>query len=253
MINDLWSYISVADHWWGPTGILARLDEHLRYSAIAVGISLVLAVPLGLLVGHTGRGIAVVTALANAFRALPAVGLLIFLVVLISPQFTGRSEARYLIPTTIVLVLLSIPSILANTVEGIRNVDPEARDAASGMGMTGSQVLFKVELPCALPLIFSGVRSAVLQVIATATIAAYISLGGLGRLIIDGLSSREYPKVITGAVLVAVLAIVMDLLIALIQRYTVSRGVSGRFSTRSAASTPRKDDALEADAEVATV
>jgi osmoprotectant transport system permease protein len=117
-------------------------------------------------------------------------------------------------------------------VAGVQNVSPAVRDAALGMGMTGSEVLRKVELPCSLPLIFSGFRSATLQVIATATIASYVPLEGLGRFIYDGLAQQDFPQMIGGGVLVAALALFADLLLALIQRYAVSRGISGRFSKK---------------------
>ena len=120
----------------------------------------------------------------------------------------------------------------------MQNVDNAVRDAAYGMGMTGSQVLFRVELPNAMPLIFSGFRSATLQVIATATIAAYVTLGGLGRFIYDGLAQQDYPQMISGGLLVAALALVADLLLALLQRYTVSRGITGR--QRRGGSDPRE-------------
>jgi len=124
----------------------------------------------------------------------------------------------------------AIPPILSNTYAGVQNVDPAARDAAVGMGMTGRQVLLRVELPCALPLVMSGLRSGALQVIATATIAAYVSLGGLGRMVFDGQAQQLYPKMVTGALLVAALAMATDLLLALAQRLIVSRGLSGRYS-----------------------
>jgi osmoprotectant transport system permease protein len=170
-----------------------------------------------------------VVSAANAIRALPSVGLLVLLVVIIAPHFYGRTDTGYVIPTEIVLVLLAVPSILSNTVAGVQNVDPAVRDAAYGMGMTGPQVLFRVELPNALPLIFSGFRSATLQVIATATIASYVTLGGLGRFIYDGLAQQDYPQMISGGLLVAALALVSDLLLALAQRYAVSRGITGRL------------------------
>ena len=130
------------------------------------------------------------------------------LVVIIAPHFYGRTNAGYLIPTEIVLVLLAVPPILSNTYAGVQNVSPAVRDAAFGMGMTGPQVLSRVELPNALPLIFSGFRSATLQVIATATIASYVTLGGLGRFIYDGLAQQDYPQMISGGLLVAALALV---------------------------------------------
>lgn len=237
MIDDIAAYLSAAEHWSGPDGIPARLGEHVYYCALALAIALVVALPLGLLIGHTGKGTALVSGLANALRALPTIGLLVFFVVLISPHIQGKGDAAYLIPSEIVLVLLAVPSILSNTYAGVQNVDRAARDAARGMGMTGAQVLFKVELPCALPLILSGIRSASLQLVATATIAAYVSLGGLGRFVFDGQAQRDYPQMASGALLVAALALTVDLTLAAFQRLVVSPGISGRFA-RGRASAP---------------
>lgn len=144
----------------------------------------------------------------------------------------GRTDNGFLIPTEIVLILIAIPSILSNTYAGIDNVQPSVRDAATGVGMTGSEVLWQVELPNSLPLIFSGFRSATLQVIATATIAAYFPLGGLGRFIYDGYAQQDFSQMVGGGILVAVLAVVIDLVLAGVRRLAVSRGVSGHFSTR---------------------
>jgi osmoprotectant transport system permease protein len=229
MMGDIIDWLTASEHWSGAEGIPTRIWEHLQYSLIALVIAVAIALPVGLLIGHTGKGTAVVAGLANSLRALPTIGLLIFFVVLISPHVHGKGDAAYLIPTEIVLVLLAIPSILSNTYAGVQNVDLAARDAARGMGMTGKQVLFKVELPCALPLIMSGVRSATLQVVATTTIAAYVSLGGLGRFIIDGQSQRDYSQMAAGAVLVGGLEIVLDVIVAGIQRLVVSPGVTGRY------------------------
>lgn len=215
----------------GTPGIVTQAIAHLEYSAVAVGIAAAVALPLGLLIGHSGRGGAFVS-VVNGLRALPTLGLLVLFYVLLSPHITGRGDAVYLIPTEAVLVLLALPPILANTYAGVQNVDPAARDAARGMGMTGRQVLLRVELANALPLIFSGVRSAALQVIATATVAAYVGLGGLGRFVYDGLAQRDFPQMTGGAVLVAVLALLVDLALAGVQRLVVSPGVSGRFRTR---------------------
>jgi osmoprotectant transport system permease protein len=240
MTADIFDWLTASEHWKGSEGIPTRILEHLQYSLIALVIALIIALPIGLLIGHTGKGTAVVAAIANSLRALPTIGLLIFFVVLISPHIHGKSDAAYLIPTEIVLIVLAIPSIMSNTFAGVQNVDPAARDAARGMGMTGSQVLFKVELPCALPLIMSGVRSATLQVIATTTIAAYVSLGGLGRYVFDGQSQQDYPQMASGAVLVALLAMSADLILALVQRAIVSRGISGRYA-KGAADVGRAD------------
>jgi osmoprotectant transport system permease protein len=235
MISNVFHWLTNSAHWrdgHGVSGIATQLQAHMTYSFIAVLIALVIALPLGLFIGHTGRGTFLVTA-TNTLRALPTVGVLVLLTVMISPHFHGRTDFGYLIPTEIVLVLLAIPPILSNTYAGVQNVSDDARDAAAAMGMTGSQVLRFVEFPCSLPLIFSGLRSATLQVIATATIASYLPLGGLGRFIYDGLAQQDFPQMIGGGVLVALLALASDFILAVIQRYTVSRGVSGRFSNKS--------------------
>lgn len=237
MIGDVFTWLNDPAHWRDRpydsfTGIPTEALTHLRFSAIAIGIALALALPAGLAIGHSGHGKSVVSS-ANAVRAIPAVGLLVLLSMMISPHFYGRTDLGYLIPTEIVLVLIAVPAILANTYAGVEAVDPAVRDAARGMGMTGAEVLWRVELPNSLPLIFSGLRSATLQVIATATIASYFPLNGLGRYIYDGYHQHDFPQMVSGGVLVAVLAILVDLVLAVAQRLVVSRGVSGRFSKRA--------------------
>ncbi len=236
MISAVLTWLNDPGHWHDTrldVGIITQLEAHVRYTLIALLVAMVIALPLGLWIGHTGKGAWMVSA-ANAVRALPTVGVLVLLVVIIAPHFHGRTNTGYVIPTEIVLVLLAVPAILANTYAGVQNVDLAVRDAAYGMGMTGPQVLARVELPNSLPLIFSGLRSAALQVIATATIAAYVTLGGLGRFIYDGLAQQDYAQMISGGVLVAALALLTDLVLALVQRYTVSRGLTGRYATRTA-------------------
>jgi osmoprotectant transport system permease protein len=242
-------------NWTGPNGLLFHLRQHVIYTVIAVVIALLAALPIGLLVGHTGRGAFLVGGLTNALRAVPALGLVVLLVVWLSPKIhllqtvpgvvDHRGALPYLIPVEIVLVLLAIPPILTNTYAGVQNVDPEARDAAKGMGMTGFQVVRKVELPCALPLIMSGLRSSVLQVIATATIAAFAPfLGGLGTYIVNGVQvindpHNGYPAMVGAGVVVAALALVAELSLILVQRYVVSPGISGRFKkSKSTAQAP---------------
>lgn len=235
MIGDVLTWLNDPAHWRDTLvdkGIATQLQTHITFTLIALAIALAIALPLGLFIGHTGRLTFLVTA-ANALRALPTVGVLVLLTVIISPHFHGRTDMGFVIPTEIVLVFLAVPPILSNTYAGVQNVSAAARDAAAGMGMTGTQVLRKVELPCSLPLIFSGFRSAALQVIATATVASYVTLGGLGAFIYDGLQQQDFPQMIGGGVLVALLALLADLLLATIQRYAVSRGVSGRFSKKS--------------------
>ncbi|MGW0044594.1 ABC transporter permease [Rhodococcus sp. NPDC003348] len=200
------AYIADPANWSGPTGIATRLAEHLAYSVLALVVSAVIAIPLGLLIGHLRRGEAVLVGAVNALRALPTLGVLTFLVLLLGLG---------LIPPILALVLLGVPAILAGTYAGVASVDPVVVDAARAMGMTETRVLGQVEVPNALPLIVGGIRSATLQIIATATIAAYVNLGGLGRYIFDGLALRDYPRVVVGAILVAALALVVDGVLAL--------------------------------------
>lgn len=198
--------------------------DHLVYTAITLVIGALIAIPLGLYIGHTGKFAFIAINAGNAGRSLPTLGLISLLVVLIGLG---------LVPVIIALVILAIPPILTSTYAGLRAIDPAVVDAAKGMGMREMQTLFTVEIPMALPLIMSGLRSAALQVIATATVGAYVGLSGLGRLLIDGLALNQYDRVIAGAVLVAALAIVLDLVAAGLQRLVVSPGVSGAALTRT--------------------
>ncbi|HEU5007970.1 MAG TPA: ABC transporter permease [Jatrophihabitantaceae bacterium] len=252
--SNTWSWLFDGANWrntYGQTGIATQLANHVEYSAIALGIAVAIGLPLGLVIGHTCRA-AFLVSVVNGVRALPSIGLLVLFYVILAPHFHGRGNGVFLIPTEIVLILLAIPPILANTYAGVQNVGDAARDAARGMGMTGGQVLWKVEFPNALPLIFSGFRSATLQVISTATVAAYVGLGGLGRFVYDGLASHDFPQVVSGAILVAVLALVADLALALVQRYATSRGVTGRFARTRGAATPGAVDGAVEQLEVAT-
>ncbi len=236
MFADVYKWLNDPAHWRDTpdmVGIRSELLKHLEYSAVALAIAALIALPLGLAIGHYGRGTSVV-AVANAVRSLPTLGVLILLAVIIAPHFTGKTDTGYLIPTEIVLVLLAVPPILSNAYAGIDNVAPAVRDAARGMGMRGGEVLRQVEIPVALPLILSGLRSATLQVIATATVASYLPLGGLGRFIFDGIAQNDFPQAIGGGVLVAALALALDFGWALLQRFAVSRGVSGRYRRRTA-------------------
>jgi osmoprotectant transport system permease protein len=253
-------------NWLGPHGLLVRIREHLTYTGIAVLVALLVALPLGLIIGHTGRGVVLVAGVANGLRAVPVLGLLILLVVLISPHIHSqvvvpglvpRGGLPYVLPVEIVLILLAIPPILTNTYAGVQAVDPDVRDAAQGMGLRPRQVVLGVELPCALPLVMSGLRSSTLQVIATATVAGYVPfLGGLGRLIIDGDQQLYdvrfgYPAMVSAGLVVAVLAVLVDALLALVQRVIVSRGVSQRYARRPAARDAVREEAPLANARTA--
>lgn len=234
-MNLLWDWLSDPAHWQGSDGIWVRIAEHLGYASITLVLAAVIGIPLGLWVGHTGRGRLVVVNLVNGMRSVPTLGLLFVAVLVLGPLLGG--DIAFLVPAILVLVILAVPPMLAGAYAGVDSVDAAARDAARGMGMTSLQVLFAVEVPGALPLIFSGLRSAALQVIATATLAASVSLGGMGRFLIDGQAYRDYGEMAGGAVLVAVLAMVVDLILAMVQRIVVSPGLvparSSRRSTRT--------------------
>jgi osmoprotectant transport system permease protein len=219
VLNFINSFFSDSAHWQGYDGIPARLAEHVQYTLLALGIAAAVGLPVGLLTGHTGRGGNALALIATSARALPSFGLMVLMFILL-----GLGMAPVMIP----LVVLAIPPILVTTYEAMRSVDPAPVDAARGMGMAEAAVLFRVELPVALPLILSGLRSAAIQIVSTATIAAYVSFGGLGRYIIDGLYQRNYEKVVGGATLVAAMALATLGLFWAAGRLAVSPGVRRR-------------------------
>ena len=201
------SYLEDAANWSGPSGIGRLLAQHLGYTAVAVLLAAAIAIPLGVLIGHTGRGSLLVIGTSNAARALPSLGLLVLVVTLVGSG-TG--------PIVLVLAILAIPPILTATAAGISGAERDAVHAARALGMTGGQIVAKVEWPLALPLIISGLRSATLQVVATATVAAFAAGGGLGQLLISGQLNADYPQMFAGAVLVAALAVAFDILLGAI-------------------------------------
>jgi len=218
-INFAWDWLTSASQWHGSSGIPERLLQHLGYSALAMLVAMVISLPLGILIGHTGRGRLVVVSIANFGRALPTLGLLVLVFIL-----SNGSSQSWLLP----LAIIAVPPILVNTFEGITGVDPGLKDAARGMGMTEPQLVRQVEIPVALPLIMLGLRIAAIQVVATATIAAYIGLGGFGRYIIDGLATNNYGSVAGGAALVVLLAVVVQVVFVMLSRVTVPAGLRGR-------------------------
>lgn len=210
------AFFSDSAHWQGYDGIPTRVAEHIQYTLEALALAAAIGLPVGLITGHTGRGGNALSLIATAGRALPTFGLLVLMTLMF-----GFGLVNVMTP----LVVLAVPPILVTTYEAMRSVDPSPVDAARGMGMSEAGVLFQVELPAALPLILGGVRSAAIQIVSTATIAAYVSLGGLGRYIVDGLYQRNYEKVVGGATLVAVLALATLGVFWAATRLTVSRGV----------------------------
>ena len=212
VVDDTIDWFSDGSHWSGEDGVPNRLIEHLGYSALTVGVAAAIAIPIGLWIGHTGRLRGVAVALTGALRALPTLGLLTWFVLLAGIGLTAPILA---------LVILAIPPLLAGAYSGLEAVDRQTIDAARAMGMTEWQILARVEIPLALPLLVGGFRSAVLQVVATATVAAYVGLGGLGRFIIDGQRLSDYPQMVSGSILVIVLALALDVVFVGIQKIAV--------------------------------
>ena len=198
-------YLNDPLNWTRRGGILELLVEHLTISAVAVLAALVLAVPTGIALASTGRGSGVVVVLSNVSRAVPTLALLTLFAV--SPIGFGNRA------TTIALAVFAIPPILTNTFVGFRGVDADVREAARGMGLTRRQVIARVEFPLALPLVMTGIRTAAVQVVATASLAALVGGGGLGRIVNLGFGQQDYGQIIAGAVLIAVLALTTELLL----------------------------------------
>jgi osmoprotectant transport system permease protein len=211
-------WLTGSAQWHGDDGIPNRLAEHLTYSGLSLLFATLIGLSLGLLVGHTGRGAFAVASVANFARAIPTFGLVVLVVTVVGISVT---------PVLIALTALAIPPILINTFEGIRGADADTKDAARGMGMTGWEVLWKVEIPMALPLILLGLRVAAIQIVATATVAAYPGLGGLGRYIVDGLSRNDYQLVIGGSAVIVILALVVQVVFTVLRRVIVSPGLLG--------------------------
>ncbi len=204
---NVFDYLLDGANWPGSGKILDLLLEHLLYTVASVLLAAVVAIPLGILIGHTGRGSFLVIGLSNAARAIPSLGLLFLAVMLLG---TGRGNI------IVVLAILALPAMLTATAAGVSGADREAVHAGRALGMTERQVVSRVEWPLALPLVVSGVRSATLQVVATATVAAFASGGGLGQLLTSGQAQSDYSQMFAGAVLVALLAIVLDILLGLV-------------------------------------
>jgi osmoprotectant transport system permease protein len=220
--TDAIAWLFDPKQWVGAGSIPQRVTEHLGYSGLTLIIAMLIAIPVGLYIGHTGRGRSVVVPFTGALRALPTLGLVIVLALWLGIGLQ---------PPLIALVILAIPPLLAGTYSGIESVDRTTVDAARAIGFTGWGVLSRVEVPLALPLIVGGIRSASLQVVATWTVAAYLPLGGLGRYIYDGLPVRDYAEMLGGSILVILLALILDGLFALIQRLVTPRGViAGRVA-----------------------
>lgn len=222
MLDGL-AWLLDAGHWQGPDGIPVRITEHLAISIPSVFAAATLALPLGLLIGHTGRGATLSVNVANIGRAVPSYAVMV-IVLPISIRWNADLGLD-VVPTVVAMVLLAIPPILVNAYAGIRAVDPEVVEAARAMGMREREILARVELPLALPVIVGGFRTATVQVIATATLGAIIAYGGLGRYLIDGIARNEDGRLFAGVILVAGLALGAEAILALVQRLVTPAGV----------------------------
>ena len=201
VVDDTIAWFGDGSNWSGDAGVPSRVVEHLGYSALTVAVASAVAIPIGLWIGHTGRLRGLAIGISGSLRAMPTLGLLTWFALFIPLGLTAPILA---------LVILAVPPLLAGAYSGLESVNRQTVDAARAMGMTERQILARVEVPLALPLILGGLRSAVLQVVATATVAAFIGLGGLGRYIIDGQAVGDYPRMVSGSILVIGLALVLD-------------------------------------------
>jgi osmoprotectant transport system permease protein len=216
ILQSVWQWVTDPAHQQGPDGIPTRLGEHLHLSIESVVLGALIALPVGIVLGHYGRFGNLAINISNVGRAVPSFGILV-----IAFQVFGLGD----LPIILALTALAIPPMVTNSYVALREVDPDVKDAARGMGYRELAQLIRVELPLAVPLIMAGVRTSAVQVVATATLAALVAGGGLGRYIVDGLARDDQPRLVAGALLVAGLALATELLLAGLQRLLVPRGL----------------------------
>lgn len=225
-LGEVFDFLTNGDQWSGEEGIPTLLGQHIQLTVVSVLVAAAIALPIGIWLGHLRRGGALAINVANVGRALPALALLILAV-----QWVGIGKPEgilapvHSLPAFIAMVALAVPPMVANSYVGVAGVDDEVREAAIGMGMSGRQVLTRIELPMALPLVMAGVKIAAVAVVATATLAAYVDAGGLGRYIVDGYAVNDNVKVFAGGFLVALLAVAVELSLGLVERMLVSQGL----------------------------
>ena len=223
ILNETVAWLTDPLHWVGPNGIPVRMTEQVIISAVSLMIALAIALPIGLYIGHTGRHTAFAVNSANLWRALPSLAVIAIVLPItasIDPEFGFK-----VYPTVIAMVVLAVPPILVNTYSGLSGVDRDILEAGRGQGMAEHQVLRKVELPLAVPVIATGTRSAAIQVVATATLGAVFGFGGLGRYLVNGISQGDQGQIFGGVVLVAGLVLVTELCFAIAQRLLTPRGL----------------------------
>ena len=216
VVGQLVDWFVAPAQWHGPASLPTRIVEHLYYMTSAMAVALLIALPVGIGLGHWGRGGLLAINVANMGRAVPSFGLVILMFLLVGFGF---------VPVLVALVALAIPPMVTNSYVGMQAVDPAVRTAAIALGLSRWQRLWQVELPIAMPLVMAGIRTSAVQVLSTATLAAYVGLGGLGRYLIDGLAQQQLAQVVGGALVVAVLAVLLELLLAGLQGLLVSPGL----------------------------
>lgn len=227
ILNDTLDWLLDSARWSGSGSIPQRVGEHLAITFIVVLIAATIAIPIGVMIGHKRRGKAFVVGVAGALRAIPSLGLL---------TLVGLSVGIGLQAPLVTLVVLAIPSLLAGAYSGVESVNRQTVDAARALGMSEPQIVWKVELPLASPVIVGGIRAATLQVVATATLAAYVADFGLGRYVFSGLKGGDYSPMLAGALLVTILAIILELILASIHR--ASRRLAYPVGTATVKGTP---------------
>ena len=236
IVDQTFAWLADPAHWQGPTGVPARMLEHIAISGASLLIAIAIALPIGLYIGHTGRGVALAVNSANLWRALPSLA-----VIAIVLPITAAIDPRngFLIyPTVVAMVVLGVPPILVNTFAGITGVDRDVVEAARGQGLGSRQILTRVEMPLAVPVIVAGIRSSAVQIIATATLGAIFGFGGLGRYLVDGFAQFTRggaAQMMAGVILVATLVLATDLGFRALQRLLTPRGVRQERSAEPAA------------------
>jgi osmoprotectant transport system permease protein len=234
-LGQVWDWFADGSNWTGNRGIVHRLAEHVQMSVVATVAAIIVAVPVALWLGHKRKFGVVAINVSNIGRALPS-----FAILVLGTEAFGLLEYPVIgsFTTFLALVALAIPPLVTNTYVGVTEVPADIREAARGMGLTELQLLRRVELPLAIPLIMAGVRTAAVQVVATATIAAFVGWGGLGRFIIDGRAIQDLVQVFAGAFLVAALSVVTELALAGVQLGLTPAGLRRRVRTRGVPVTP---------------
>ncbi|MFG2881415.1 ABC transporter permease [Streptomyces sp. NPDC048297] len=220
-LHATWDWLADPAHWSGDDGVRHRLLQHLLLTVVCLVVSCLIALPVALVLGHLGRGGALAVNISNVGRAVPTFAVLVLL--LLTP--VGKWGEG---PTVVALVLFAVPPLLTNAYVGMREVDRSVVQAARGMGMTGREILFHVELPLSFPMVLNGVRIAAVQLVATATIAALAGGGGLGRIITAGFNLASTPQVVAGALLVAVFALVVEAVFEIAERLAPAWARGGR-------------------------